>query len=464
MSTLTHTIAAISTPPGKGGVSVIRISGDLAFPIAERVFTPISGKPLSETKPRMQIYGYIVEDGERIDDVLLCRFPAPHSYTGEDTVEICCHGGVLITRCVLELLFRMGARAAEAGEFTKRAFINGTLSLTEAEAIGKLLDAGSREQIRLYSEPKRKLLSDRVASIRAALVTLMSSIYARIDYPDEDLGDFSDAEIISRLNNIKEDITRLLSTYRTGRAVSDGIRCAIVGKPNVGKSTIYNILVGEDAAIVTDIPGTTRDVLTHTVPLGRAMLSLCDTAGIRESESIDTVERIGIERSRKMLENCELLFAIFDNSREFDKEDEDILESISRTNAAKIAILNKADLDGKFDTSRLIGCFEKIITASAKCDDERIISELAAVTNELMLDEKILASDEPIISSARQHAALTRALDFVNVAIESLALGFAQDAVSSDVERALGAIAELDGEAVSEEVVGDIFAHFCVGK
>ena len=291
MSSVTEIIAAASTPPGKGGVAVIRMSGEGAFEIARRAFLPMHGG-FDSISPRRQTYGYIIDNEEKLDDVLLTLFPGPNSYTGEDTVEISCHGGILITRTVLELLFRLGARAAEAGEFTRRAFINGRLSLTEAEAISNLLEARSREQIRLASGTQRAHLSSRIAEIRRALTELMSSIYARIDYPDEDLGELDDREIFTRLSSVKENITRLASTYRTGRAISEGIATTVCGKPNVGKSSIYNLLVGEDAAIVTDVAGTTRDVLSDTVPLGRVMLRLSDTAGIRDGKFSDTVERI----------------------------------------------------------------------------------------------------------------------------------------------------------------------------
>ena len=463
MNNLTQVIAAVSTPPGKGGVAIIRMSGEGAFEIADRVFFPLSGKKFSDCGPRMQIYGHIIEKGEKIDDVLATRFPSPHSYTGEDTVEIACHGGILVTRCVLEALFRAGAVPAEAGEFTRRAFINGRLSLTEAEAISDLLEARSREQIRLSSDSARARLSERVRSIRTSLVGLMSSIYARIDYPDEDLGDFSDSELLSSIYNIKEDCKGLLSTYRTGRAISEGINTVICGKPNAGKSTLYNLLCGEDAAIVTDIPGTTRDVLERTVPLGRVMLKLSDTAGIRESESMDTVERIGVEKSRKMIDKSELLFAIFDISRPLDEEDRLIIEEIKDAPVPKIGLLNKSDLTQVVDEEELCG-FDAVVKISAKCDEGEAISALSKLVNQLFTDEKIVIGQDAIISSARQHAALARCLDFLSAAAEAMELGFSQDAASSDIERALGAISELDGRAVSEEIVSDIFSKFCVGK
>ncbi len=463
MNSLTQVIAAVSTPPGKGGVAIIRMSGEGAFEIADRVFFPISGRKFSECKPRTQIWGNIIEDGERIDDVLATRFPAPHSYTGEDTVEIGCHGGILVTRTVLEALLRAGAVPATAGEFTRRAFINGRLSLTEAEAISDLLEAKTRDQLRLSGGDARNRLTAKIAEIRAALVSLMSSIYARIDYPDEDLGDFSDGEVRASLYNIKVECENLLSTYRTGRAISEGIDTVICGKPNAGKSTLYNLLLGEDAAIVTDIPGTTRDVLTSSLPLGRVMLKIADTAGIRDSEDMDAVERIGVEKSRKMIEKCELLFAIFDISRPLDEEDRLILEATRSVNVPKIALLNKADLPAVIDESTFTG-FDEVIRISAKCGEEEAVRRLSDTVNRLFTDEKIVIGQDAIISSARQHAALCRCLDFVRAAIESLDLGFMQDAASSDVERALGAISELDGRSVSEEIVSDIFSRFCVGK
>ena len=462
MKNLTQVIAAVSTPPGKGGVAIIRMSGNGAFEIADKVFFTPSGKKFSECEARKQIYGHIIEDGEKIDDVLATRFPAPHSYTGEDTVEIGCHGGILVTRTVLEALLRAGAVAATAGEFTRRAFINGRLTLTEAEAISDLLEAKSREQIRLSSEGSRRLLSGKISEIRGKMVELMSSIYARIDYPDEDLGDFTDEQVLARLYNIKEDCEKLLSTYRTGRAITEGVDTVICGKPNAGKSSLYNLLVGEDAAIVTDIPGTTRDVLRHSLPLGRIMLNLADTAGIRERDDMDAVERIGIEKSRKIIEKSELLFAIFDISRPFDREDEVIVEAVNASFATKIAILNKTDLAHVLDESRLQG-FDAIIRISAK-EEAQAISTLTSTVEKMFADEKIVVGADPIISSARQKASLTRSLDFINAATTSLQLGFSQDAVSTDVERALGAISELDGRAVSDEIVADIFSKFCVGK
>ena len=457
-------IAAISSPPGKGGVAIIRISGEDALQLAAEVFFPASGKSFLEARPRMQTYGFIIDGGERIDDVLATYFPAPHSYTGENIVEIGCHGGILVTSLVLEAILKKGARVAEAGEFTKRAFINGRLSLTEAEAIGNLLEAQSREQVKLASSTSRKNLTDAIADIRRDITDVMSSIYARIDYPDEDLGDYTDGEVRDRLNSIRKKAMVLRNTYKTGKAIREGVSTVIVGKPNVGKSSLYNAILGEDRAIVTDVAGTTRDMLSESIPLGKVMLRLSDTAGIRERKDVDLVESIGIEKSEKALAESELIFTIFDLSREFDAEDEKLIESVKAANGTKIAILNKSDLPQKFDESKLEGIFIETIKVSARGDGAELCEKLAGLVNALFTDEKIVIGDGAVISSARQNASLTRAIEGIDVALENLDSGFPQDLVSSDIERALEAISELDGRAVSEEIVADIFSKFCVGK
>ena len=464
-----NVIAAISTPPGKGGVAVIRMSGNGSFEIAKRVFQPISGKNISDYPARTQIYGYIIYNEERIDDGMLTRFPAPHSYTGEDTVEISCHGGILITRCVLEALFAAGATPAEPGEFTRRAFIGGKLSLSEAEAIGTLLEATSREQIRLSASPARKKLNEAVESVRSSLISLMSSIYARIDYPDEDLGEFTDEQTLDGLTKIRSELECLIDTYKTGRAINEGISAVICGKPNVGKSTLYNLLAGEDAAIVTEIAGTTRDILERTVSLGRVTLRLTDTAGVRSDEGVDKVERIGICRSKDRIEASELILAVFDLSRGFDEADRELIDEISRAGGYKLCILNKADItDGKnppFDTSLLPkGLFGETVSISADRDSSGTIESLTSIINRLFTDEKISCGHDAIVSSARQHAALLRARSFIDTAIDAYSVGLPADAASSDIEMAIGAISELDGRAVSDTVVSDIFTKFCVGK
>ncbi len=467
------TIAAISTPPGKGGVAVIRISGDEALEIAKKIFRPRGNKILDSIIPRMQIYGDILYSGEQIDDGLLTYFAAPNSYTGEDIIEISCHGGVLVTQSVLESAFIAGAIPAERGEFTRRAFVNGKLGLTETEAISMLLEAESHAQIMLSREKSRTRLKNATEKIRSEIVSILSSVFARIDYPDEDLGEMTKDEILSSIESVKCEVERLNATYKTGRAVTLGVPTVICGKPNVGKSTLYNLIVGENAAIVTDIPGTTRDVLEKNIPLGSVLLKLYDTAGIRDGE-VDTVEAIGISRSMEKIESAELILALFDTSG-FGKEDEKILDAIKESSAVKIAILTKNDENANKTSQnsiamsnyreKLARCnFEKIIGISAKERKNEALSLLTETVNSLFCDEKITIGEDAVVSSARQHAALVRAAEFLSTASDAIKCGLPEDAVSSDVELALGAISELDGRSVSEEIVADIFAKFCVGK
>lgn len=457
-------IAAVSTPPGKGGVAIIRISGDGALALCDAVFVPRNKKKLSEMPPRMQIYGYVYSrTGEVIDDGLGTYFPEGSSYTGEETVELSIHGGTLVTRCVLERIFEAGAMPAEAGEFTRRAFLNGRLSLTEVEAISTLLEARTEEQVRISSKSSRGRLKERISDIRGELLTTLSSIYARIDYPEEDLGDFTDEETIRRLTKTRSSLEQLIRTYRTGRAISEGISCVLAGKPNVGKSTVYNLLSGDEAAIVTDTPGTTRDILEREVPLGRVLLHLYDTAGVREAE--DGIEKIGIERTKGRIADAELIIALFDLSREFDGEDAELISLLSGARGTKIALLTKSDIaSGEFDVSRLAGVFDTVLTVSAEKDPEELILALGDTVNSLFTDEKISTSSDAIVASARQHSALIASLGFIDAAIDAFGRGVPADAASSDIELALGAIGEVDGRAVSEDVVGEIFSHFCVGK
>ena len=462
------TIAAVSTPYGKGGVALIRISGADAFCLADKVFYPVCKRQMSEIDVGKMVYGSIFEataDGEsiHIDDGMAVRFASPHSFTGEDTVEISCHGGILVTKRVLGAVLAAGARQADAGEFTRRAFINGKITLTEAEAIGNLLEAESLEQIKMASKKSRSHLSGKIEQIRSSITAVLSSIYARIDYPDEDLGDFSDSETLQRLTELKDDISALSDTYRTGKAISEGIKTVICGKPNVGKSSLYNILLERDAAIVTDIEGTTRDVLSEKIQLGKVMLRLSDTAGIR-SRNADRIEKIGIERSYRAIDEAELILAVFDSSRKKDAEDDAIIERIREVTVPKIAILNKCDMSPAFDRDEIYKVFDLVLEASMKNGEKDVRESLITTIDKLFIDEKISVGNDAIISSARQSAAIKRSLAFIDTAIEAYSLGISTDAASSDIELALGAIAELDGKAISDEVVKDIFSKFCVGK
>ena len=456
-------IAAISTPSGKGGVALIRVSGEGAIEICDKVFLPKSRRSLRDIPARTQVYGDILKQGEIIDDGMATVFRAPASYTGEDTVEISCHGGILITAKVLEAILLCGASPAEKGEFTQRAFINGKLSLTDAEAIGNLLEAKSDEQIRLASGSAREKLSKATSDIRASLTTLLASIFARIDYPDEDLGDFTNEQTLAYLEDIKKKLAELISTYPTARAINEGIPTVICGKTNVGKSSLYNAILGEDAAIVTDIEGTTRDVLSSQITLGKVMLKLSDTAGVRDTNKADTVEKIGIERTISALDSAELIIAVFDGSRALDADDNELIMRISNASGAKIAVINKCDLTAVLDKKKL-SFFDSIIEISAKEAPEKAKAVITENINKLFIDEKLRTGEDAIVMSARQNAALISCSEYVECAISALLRGEFADAAASEIELALGKLSELDGRAVAEDVLSEVFSKFCVGK
>ena len=462
----TDTIAAVSTPRGKGGVALLRVSGEDAIAVAARVFEPKNGKSLGEIPPRMATYGtvYAIEaDGSRnaVDDALVTVFRAPASFTGEDTVEICCHGGILLTETVLTALLAAGARPAGAGEFTKRAFLNGKLGLSSAEALADLLEAQNREQLLLAHSGMKGKTEAESEKIYGELKRILASVYVVIDYPDEDLADMTREEMTEAFSACAERLRRLAETYRTGHAVAEGVRTVICGRPNVGKSSLYNRLVGHDAAIVTDIEGTTRDLLTETAALGRVTLRLTDTAGLRETG--DAVERIGVDRARNELENAELILAVFDGSRETDSADRALAETLQKVSGTVIAVVNKSDLGTNAKTVDFCHTFCKnVISFSAKSGAG--YDELTAAVEQLFTDGRLDLHQDAILTNARQHAAVLRALEEAERAEQTLREGYPIDLCCNSAESAMAALAELDGKAVSEELVSEIFSHFCVGK
>ena len=454
MSELTSTIAAISTPPGKGGVAVIRLSGPEAFAISARVFRP-RGKKAPEEHPRYAIYGDFISEGTAVDDGLATAFPAPASYTGEDTVEFSCHGGVLITRTILGALFAAGATPAAAGEFTRRAYLSGRLGLSEAEAIATLLEAKSEAQIRLSAN--RGLLAERILALYNEALSLVSAAEAVIDFPEEDLTEISPEDFLAAVSSLAERVGHLSATWRTGRAISEGIRTVIVGRPNVGKSSLYNLLLSEDAAIVSDRAGTTRDVLERTVPLGRVLLRLYDTAGLRTSD--DEIERIGVERARRVMQEADLILAVFDASSALTAEDAELLDDLRSVSATKIAILNKSDLPTVISAPE--GDFAATLSLSAKHGTRDALCE---AIDRLFTDGEIVIGEDAIVSSARQYAALKRAHECLLQAKDGLVMGQPADMVLFDLCEGLAALGEVDGRTVGEEIVSEIFSHFCVGK
>ena len=452
------TIAAVSTPYGVGGVALIRISGDEAIKFASKVCS----RPLFVVDSGSAEYRKIVSpDGHVIDDAIVTVFRAPRSFTGEDTVEISCHGGIKVTEEVLHAVIAAGARPAEAGEFTRRAFLSGKISLERAEAIGSLLYAKTSEQVKLFSGGAADALGEKARAIYGDIATLLADMYARIDFPEEDLGSISDDEIIKRLTDIESELSSLLGTYKCGHAISEGIKTVICGRTNAGKSSLYNRLVGRDAAIVTDIEGTTRDTLEDTIPLGRLTLRLSDTAGLRESD--DAVEKIGIGRAKEKIAESELVIALFDGTKKLSPEDEMLLREITEQSkeGSCVFVINKCDADVKTDRARLRSLGE-VVEISAKTGAG--IDELIRKIEKRYIDAECDITRDALIINERQFYAVKGALDALVLAKNSMLLSMTQDVCSIDLESAMSCLSELGGNSVSEDVVARIFSKFCVGK
>ncbi len=454
-----RTVAAVSTPAGRGAVALIRITGSEAIEIAAKVFIPKARMPLFAHEPNKAIYGVIMQKGDIIDDGIAILFRAPHSYTGEDTVEITCHGGVIVTQLVLQSIFEAGAYPAGPGEFTKRAFLNGKLHLSSAEAIMDVIDATSRASLRLASLSGRNGLTGELGEIYDEMKALAAQIYAYIDYPDEDLTDTTPEEMKQRLQVVDERLSQLASSYEIKKAVCDGIDTVICGKPNVGKSSLLNCFTGEQTAIVTDIAGTTRDVISHSVHCKDVMLNLSDTAGIHESE--DTVEAIGIDRAVKKLNECSLALAVFDGSSPLDKDDEELIKKLKSASCTTVAVINKTDKGIDTDTERLKKEFEHSVMISAKNSEN--IAELERMIEKLFLDGGVDYS-RPHIANARQLGEVLAARESIASAAAAIQEGQSVDIASIDMTEAMEAIARIDGRSVGEDVVSEIFGKFCVGK
>ncbi len=464
----TDTVAAVSTPHGKGGVALIRISGPHAFDVAERVFKPKSGVPLRECGMRRAIFGEVKDPdtGEATDTAIATLFAAPASFTGEDTAEISCHGGILVTRAVLAACLAAGARQAEAGEFTRRAFALGKISLPEAESLGMLLDAGNDSQMRLSRSGLSGSLARKCDDLREEITELLADVNARLDFPEEDLGEIEPSEVESRLLDLKNDVAALGETYRAGRAVAEGIPTVICGRTNAGKSTFYNRLVGSDEAIVTDVEGTTRDVLTSSVGFGGVTLLLSDTAGIR-NDVADAVEAIGVDRAQKKIDEAELVFFLIDGTREPNEGDVALASRLCASHAIVFALLSKSDVAGEPNAAalRLWSSFEKRFEISAQSG--KGIRELAEAVSQTYLSADIDVEHDAVISNARQHEAIKACEKAVALAYEAVAQNFPLDVSAVCLEDALRALCELDGRghgAVSADVIDSIFSRFCVGK
>ena len=449
------TIAAIATPAGDGALGVIRISGDEAINIADKVFAAFSGNPLSSLKGYSAAYGEI-KDGETVlDDAVALVFRAPLSFTGENTVEFSVHGGSIMLRSVLRLILKNGAAMAEAGEFTKRAFLNGKTDLTKAESIMGLISARSEAELKLSRAAHSGRISQKISLIEADLVSADASIAAFSDYPDEDIEGLNPENFKRMLRSAKSELEQILKDYDAGKVIREGIDTVIVGKPNVGKSTLMNMLSGTERSIVTEIAGTTRDIIEETVIIGDITLRLSDTAGIHDTD--DTVESIGVERAKGKIESAQLVLAVFDSTKPLDSDDIYLLEAVSKENT--VIIINKTDLECQMDLSRFEGF--NTVEISAKNGDgyenlSQIIAEITAVSS--------LSPESTVLISERQRACTQKAYDGICEALNALELGCTMDAVGVCVDDALSALLELTGKRVTNEVTDEIFRRFCVGK
>ncbi len=464
------TIAAIATPPGEGGIGTIRLSGPSAAAIMVRIFVPSSGKRLDveEVESHKLMYGTVVDPrtGERVDEALVALMRGPHSYTCEDVVEIDCHGGVVPVQSVLALCLREGARVAEPGEFTLRAFLNGRIDLAQAEAVLDVVQARTDEGLRLAVEQLGGGVSARVKGIRARLLHALAHLEATIDFPEDDV---PPADVSPDLRDALDDLVALIASANTGIVLRQGVRTAIIGKPNVGKSSLMNALLRTDRAIVTPIPGTTRDTLEEVVNVRGVPLVLTDTAGLRANDDTDDpIERIGMDRTRRALGEADLALLILDGSRMLDMEDLDLIEKMkAEAPSMWLAVVNKGDLEQKLNRNTLGQVLggagvEVVETSAVKEGGTTVLEERLA---SLALSGKATPRPgETVITSVRHRDALLRAHELVESALEGSGRGVAAALVAVDIHGALNALGEITGETVGEDLLDEIFRNFCIGK
>lgn len=451
------TIAAISTGQAAGGIGVVRISGENALSVADRIFKTVSGIKLEKLSGYKAAFGKVFFEEKCVDEAVALVFKAPKSYTGEDVVEISCHGGLLVTKQVLRAALANGAVPAEAGAFTKRAFLNGKMDLTRAESVMNIISAKSEQAKSAALNTLDGALYKKISEISLSLKKIAAQMAAWVDYPDEEIDDLSDDKLKETLLTAKAELEKLIKSFDVGQIIIEGVETAIVGKPNVGKSTLMNLLSGCEKSIVTSVAGTTRDIVEETVTLGNNVLRLADTAGLHDTE--DTVEKIGVDRTRQKLDRASLVLAVFDSSTEVDDEDMEIIKMCNGKNA--VAIINKTDLNTKFNAEKINKNFENVVYLSAK--DRSGIQELEKAI------EKVLGTADFDTSAAtlmneRQLSCCKAALQSIDEGISALEIGMTRDALNVNIDDAVESLDTLTGEKATESVVNEIFSQFCVGK
>ena len=452
------TIAAIATAPGAGGIAVVRLSGPESYAVAARVFRPANpDRTVAGAKGYTALFGTFLEGEDAFDEGVALFFRAPHSYTGEDVVELSCHGGSAVARRLVESCIEAGASPAAPGEYTRRAFLNGKLSLTQAEAVMDLVSADGRQGAALANASLGGALARKIAAEKEALTSLQAHLAAWVDFPEEDVPELDEHHLQTVLGSVKDELDVLIRNYDAGAVLREGVDCAIVGRPNAGKSTLLNLLAGFDRAIVTPVAGTTRDVVEQAVRLGDIRLNLFDTAGLRDTE--DAIEAEGIRRSWKKLDEAGLVLAVFDGSEPLTREDLELARKCAGRPA--IALINKEDKPTRFDAEVIAPYFAMVLPV---CCQEEGARKLIASAVARLLGTNQIDPHAASLSGQRQLAAATRAREAVAGALEAAAGGFGLDAVSVCVDDALDALCDLTGENASESVINEVFERFCVGK
>lgn len=458
-----ETIAAISTAPGTAGIGIVRMSGKDVFKVLKKIFRPINEENIENIKGYTIKYGKIFdpETDEIIDEVLVSYFKEPKSYTQENMCEINSHGGTIVVKKILELCLKNGAQMAMPGEFTKRAFLNGRIDLTKAEAVINLINAKSEKETKASINQLEGNLSSEIKRIKKIILSLLADIEASIDYPEYDEAEeVSNNKATTKLNEIQEELEKLDKSFETGKIIKDGIKVAIIGKPNSGKSSLLNAILKEDRAIVTDIEGTTRDTIEEFVSINGIPFKFIDTAGIREADN--KVEEIGIEKSKKVAKESDLIIAMFDNSKKLSKEDEEILEFIKNKNA--IIILNKIDLEKKEleKEEKIINSGKDIVKISllSKCD----LSDFYKEINKLFELNKINPENEIIITEMRHKKLIEDAIEHTKNAKQTILENIPIDIISINIKEIVEDLSKITGENVTEDVINEIFSKFCLGK
>lgn len=454
------TIVSISTAPGIGGIGIIRMSGEKSFEILDKIFKPKTSQKIEDIKGYTIKYGHIVENNEIIDEVLVSYFKAPRSYTTENMCEINSHGGNVVVKKILEICLKNGAELAEPGEFTKRAFLNGRIDLAQAESVIDVINAKSDKEAKSGIKQLKGYLSKEIKGIKQEILDVLVNIEVTIDYPEYDTPEVQEKEIAQMLESVGKKLKKLEKSFDNGKIIKDGIKTAIIGKPNAGKSSLLNAILKEDRAIVTDIAGTTRDTIEEFVTINGIPLNLVDTAGIREAS--DEVEKIGVEKSIKQANDADLIIAIFDSSKDLEEEDIEILNLIKGKKS--IILLNKSDLNSKIDENdeRFTSITENILKISAlnKSGIDELYEKIAELfnLNEINLDNEIL------ITNIRHKNIISKSLENVNKAKEALEINMPIDIITIYIKEILEDLGEITGEVVTEDIINEIFSKFCLGK